>query len=129
VIALVRVEQQCPGHRVQHLRRGVDVASLLEPRVPGDADAGQRGDLLAAQARRAAPGGGRQADLLRRDPLAPAAQESGQLLAAVRELLPAIGGIVLMVAPAAGLGLEAILSVARHILLTVGKPPVRGRDL
>ncbi len=57
VLALVRIEQQRPRDRVQHLRRGVDVAALLQPGVPGDADAGERGDLLAAQAGRTAPGG------------------------------------------------------------------------
>ena len=45
-------------------------------------DPGELGDLLAAQARGAAPAAGRQADLLGRDPLAPAAQEVGQLLPA-----------------------------------------------
>ena len=87
VVALVRVEQQRPRDRVEHLRGGVDVAALLEPGVPGHADPGERGDLLAAQAGRAAPRGRRQADLLGRDPLAPAAQEAGQLLAAASAAL------------------------------------------
>ena len=40
--------------RVEHLRRDLDVAGLLEPGVPGHSDRGELRDLLAAQPRRAA---------------------------------------------------------------------------
>ena len=50
--------------------------------------AGELRDLLAAQAGRAAAAARRQADLLGRDPLAAAAQERGQLLAADVRLGP-----------------------------------------
>lgn len=42
-------EVQRAGQRVEHLARGVDVAGLLQPRVPGDADPGHGRDLLAPQ--------------------------------------------------------------------------------
>jgi len=46
---------QRAGERVEDLRRGVDVAPLLQPRAPGDADPRELRELLAAQPRRAAP--------------------------------------------------------------------------
>lgn len=52
--ALGAAEPQDPGDRVQHLRRDGDVPALLQPLVPGRADPGEDGDLLAAQARGAA---------------------------------------------------------------------------
>src|SRR6266540_7134995 len=63
------------------MRRRVDVAALLEPRVPGDPDPGELRDLLAPEPRRTPPAVRRQPDLLGRHPLATAAQEGGQLLA------------------------------------------------
>ena len=55
--ALVLAEAQRVGERGQHLGRRVDVAALLEAHEVVDAHAGERRDLLAAQAR--ACGGGR----------------------------------------------------------------------
>ena len=79
---LVLVEAQRARDGLQDLLGRVDVAALLEPRVPGDADSGELRDLLAAQPRRPAPPDQRQADLLGRDPRATAAQEVRQLMAA-----------------------------------------------
>ena len=74
-------QPQRAGDRLEHVERGAHVASLLEPRVPGGADAGELRDLLAAQAGRAPPSAARQADVLGLDALAALAQEIGQLLA------------------------------------------------
>ena len=79
VRALLRVEKQRPRDRVEHLHGRVDVAALLEPRVPGDADPGELCHLFAAETGRAAPPRRTQAHLLGRDPLPAAAQERGQL--------------------------------------------------
>lgn len=49
VVALGGIQNQRTGHRVEHLGADVDRPPLLQPRVPGDADTGQLGDLLAAQ--------------------------------------------------------------------------------
>ena len=78
VLPLGRVEQQGARHRAEHLGAGVDLAALLQPRVPGHPDAGQLRDLLPAQAGGAAPDAGREPGLLGADPLAPAAQEGGE---------------------------------------------------
>ncbi len=102
----MRVKQQGARNGLKDLRGSVDVPALLEPGVPGNADSGERCDLFAAQSRRAPAGGRRQAHLLGRDPLPPAAQESGQLLPAVGKVLPAV---------------SAVLSVPSRIVLTVGE--------
>lgn len=52
--ALADVELEHAGEGIEDLGRRLDVSSLLEPRVPGEADPGELGDLLAAQARCAA---------------------------------------------------------------------------
>ena len=65
--------------RVEHLDARVDRAALLQPGVPGDADPGELGELLAPQAGGAAAGARRQADVLRADPLPAGAQERGEL--------------------------------------------------
>ncbi|MNV45569.1 hypothetical protein D3C71_1373720 [compost metagenome] len=59
--------------------RHADVAALLKPRVPGQAHAGQRGDLLAAQPRRAATAAGGQAQVRRVEACTPQAQEFSQV--------------------------------------------------
>src|SRR5262249_35851142 len=82
VRALVRVEEQRPGDGLEHLRGSVDVAALLEPRVPGDPDPGELRHLLAPQARSTAAPRGRQTHLIRRDPLPAPAEERGELAAA-----------------------------------------------
>lgn len=57
------VQQQHPSHRVEDFFGDLDVAALLQPGVPGHADPGEDGDLLAAQARRTAVPGRGQSDL------------------------------------------------------------------
>ena len=47
------VQLQGARQPLQHLLGGRTAAALLEPGVPGDADGGARGHLLAPQARRA----------------------------------------------------------------------------
>src|ERR1700760_3435412 len=79
VPALDGVEPQRARDGVEHLDAGVDRPSLFQPGVPGDADPGELRHLLAAQSRGPAPGAGRQAGVLRADPLAAAAQERRQL--------------------------------------------------
>jgi hypothetical protein len=79
VTTLVPVESKGGRDGGEHLLGRADVAPLLEPRVPGDPDAGELRDLLPAQARRASPARDRQPHLLGRDPLATAAQERRQL--------------------------------------------------
>jgi hypothetical protein len=78
VLLLGRVQPQRTRDGVEHLHAGVDGPALLEPRVPGDADPGELGDLLAAQPGRASAGPGRQTGVARRDALAAAAQERRQ---------------------------------------------------
>ncbi len=82
VAALVGAEQQGARDGVQHLRRDLNVARLLQPGVPGDPDRGELRHLLAAQARCAAAADGGQPDLLGRDPLPATAQEGGEFAAA-----------------------------------------------
>jgi hypothetical protein len=65
----------------QGLRRRVDVASLLEPDVPGRADARRIGDLLASQADGAPALARDDAEVGWIEALAPAAQEVRELVA------------------------------------------------
>jgi hypothetical protein len=83
VRALAGVEPERARECVEHLRRRLDVAPLLEPRVPREAHAGELGELLAPQARRAAAAAGLETRVLRRDLGAAPAQE-------IRELGPAL---------------------------------------
>ncbi|GMA26022.1 hypothetical protein GCM10025864_37810 [Luteimicrobium album] len=80
---LVLGGRQAHGHgqRVEDLPGGVDLAALLEPRVPGDAHPGPGRDLLAAQPRRAPARDGRQVVLGPVELLAPRAEERAELLA------------------------------------------------
>ena len=64
---------------LQHLVGDAHLATLLEPGVPGDADAGERGHVLAPQALRTAPLGLRQAQVGRLDACATIAEEFGAL--------------------------------------------------
>src|SRR5205085_4586000 len=73
---------ECAGQRLEHLERGPDVASLLEPRVPGGADVREQRDLLAPQTGRPPPPAVRKTDVFGRDALAPLSQKVGQLLTA-----------------------------------------------
>ena len=82
VRALVPVELQRSRDRVEHLGGRIDVAALLEPRVPRDADTCELCDLLATQARGAPSPRQPQPDVLGPDTLAPAAEERPELAAA-----------------------------------------------
>ena len=69
------------GERLEHVERGAHVAALLEPRVPGGAHARELRDLLAPQARCAAPAAARQPHVLGLECSPALAQEVGELLA------------------------------------------------
>jgi hypothetical protein len=81
VLALGPIEPERPGQRVEHLHARVDLAALLQPRVPGDADTRQQRQFLAAQPGRAPPRPARQAEVLGRQLRPPGAQELAQFLA------------------------------------------------
>ena len=77
---LVRIELQRSRDRIEHLRRGVDVASLLEPCVPGDPKTRELSDLLPAKPRSAPAPQRAKPDLLGPDALSTAAEERPELL-------------------------------------------------
>src|SRR4051812_22532305 len=83
VRALSGVEAQDPGQRVEHLCGRLDVPALLEPGVPGQADAGELGDLLATQAWRSASPVRGKPDVLRRHLRAAVPEEVRELRAAL----------------------------------------------
>jgi NADP-dependent 3-hydroxy acid dehydrogenase YdfG len=82
----VVVEAKRPCQRVDHLLRGMALAALLEADVVVGADAGQRGQLLPAQARHTAPSEVREADVLRSHALAPGAQELADPVVALHRI-------------------------------------------
>src|SRR4051794_19991997 len=65
--------------RLEDRRGRADVAALLEPRVPGRADPGELGDLLAPEPGSAPAATCRKADILRAERLAAVAKEVGEL--------------------------------------------------
>jgi hypothetical protein len=76
------------GVQLQHARqvlqktgRHADVAALFEPRIPSEAHAGQRGDFLAPQPRRAAAAASRQTQIGRAKTFAAQTQEFRQVRA------------------------------------------------
>jgi hypothetical protein len=81
VLALGPVEPERLGQRVEHLHARVDLAALLQPRVPGDADARKQRQLLAAQPGRAPPRPAGHAEVLGRQLRPPGSQELAQFLA------------------------------------------------
>ncbi|GAA3009769.1 hypothetical protein GCM10020229_21750 [Kitasatospora albolonga] len=81
VVALVLAQPQRPGQRGEDLRRGLRAAGLFQPDVVVGGHPGELDDLLAPQPGGAAPGAGRQADVLRVDPLTAAAEEVGEFAA------------------------------------------------
>jgi hypothetical protein len=84
---LVRIEAKRPGQRVDHLFRRRDVPALFQPRVPGEADAGEYGDLFPPQAGSAAETGLvvlRQSHVGRPQPCPLSAEKRGQLTTACR---------------------------------------------
>ena len=85
--ALGLVELQRPGQRFEHeLGDAADLAALQAPVVLG-ADAGQRRDLLAAQARHAPLAVARQAGLLGRDLRPAGGEELGDVVGGVHGLV------------------------------------------
>jgi hypothetical protein len=86
VRALGVVELERPGQRLEHqLGDAADLAALQAP-VVVDAHAGQRRDLLAAQAGDPSPAVGRQAGLLGRDLRPPGGEELGDVVGGVHGL-------------------------------------------
>ena len=81
VAALLVGEAERAGERRQHLRRGVGGAALLEPREVVDGEPGEARQLLAAQARGASPGTGREAGRGRVEPVAPGPDAVAELVA------------------------------------------------
>jgi hypothetical protein len=79
------VELERPGERFEHAVGGAGDVSAFQARVVLDADAGQGGDLLAAQPRNAATAVGRQPCLLGRDPGAAGGEELADLLLGLHE--------------------------------------------
>src|SRR5262245_4373020 len=82
MLSLLVVHPQGARHRLPDLRRRVDVPALLEPGVPGHADGGELGDLLAPEPWRTAAAARWEADILRGDAFTAAAQKSRQLVSA-----------------------------------------------
>ena len=97
--ALGGVKSQRACDPLEKMRRDLDLAALLEPRIPCRADTCELCDFLASQARRSATRRRRQSDLSRRQPLAPASQEGGQIVAVGAALLLAHGLSLLLVIP------------------------------
>ena len=78
--ALGVVELKRASQCLQHALGGSAHVAALQPRVVRDADAGQDGDLLAAQPGNAAAAVRRQPGLLGRDPGAAGGEELADLL-------------------------------------------------
>ena len=83
VRALGVVELERVGERVEHAVGGAGGVAALQALVVLDADAGQRGDLLAAQPRHLAAAERAQPGLLGRDLRAAAGQELRELVGRV----------------------------------------------
>jgi hypothetical protein len=79
---LTRAEFEHAGQGVEYLGGRVDIAALLQPRVPRQADARELCDLLTPQSRRAAPTIGLDAHALGRHLRPALAQKVGELGAA-----------------------------------------------
>jgi len=87
VRALGRRQPQRARQRFEHVERGADVSSLLEPRVPGVPDSGQERDLFAPQPRRAPAAAVGEPDVLGLEARALRAQEVGLAGAAIAAFL------------------------------------------
>jgi hypothetical protein len=83
VRALGFVKLQGPGERFEHAVGDAPHVPALDPRVVGDADAGQDGDLLAAQPGDPAAAVGGQPGLLGGDLRAAGGQELPDLASGV----------------------------------------------
>ncbi len=75
-----RVELESRGDALKEQRRYLDVAPLLEPRVPGDADADELRDFLPTQTGRASPGPGGEPYILRLGSTATFTDEDREIL-------------------------------------------------
>src|SRR5262245_39788473 len=74
-------EAQRTGQAFQKRRRNPDVASLFEPRVPGEADACENCHVFPSQAAAATVACRRQSDLRRRQARPAGLEEVGKFLA------------------------------------------------
>jgi len=79
VAVLGGVEPENAGEAVQKLFRGSDRTALLEPGIPGNAEAGQMRHLLPPESRSPTPTTGDEAGIDRTQPLSPRAEKLGQL--------------------------------------------------
>ncbi len=80
VIVLGGRQLKRPGKRIDHLPRGPDFPPLLQPGVPGEADAGEERDLLASEARRPPIPRGDESNRLRRNLMPPGLEEIRKLV-------------------------------------------------
>ncbi len=94
VVALVLGQAQRPGQRAQHSRRRVRPALLLEARVVVRRDRGERGHLVTAQTRRAAPPALVQADVTGTQSLASGPEQIGKSGTIHPSTVPTRAGII-----------------------------------
>ena len=83
VLALVGIQPERIRDRRQHTGRGPGLAALLQPRVPGQTDVGELGDLFPAQTRNPPHSPIGKPHLGRAQPGAARAEERAQLAAPV----------------------------------------------
>lgn len=104
--ALGRGQAHLKGDRLEDLAGGIDVTPLFKPRVPGDTDTGQVGDLLAAQTGGAGAAYRRQSIVRAHKMFPPDTQERAEFSAAfVRPCHASILVVPLLVpAPSSNLG-------------------------
>src|SRR4051812_12064336 len=90
MLALGPGQLQTPREPIEKVIGDLDIAALLEPCVPGQPDARQSGDFLAAQPLGPPPPGGRKSEIGGRRALAAEPHELGQF-ASLRSALQAVG--------------------------------------
>jgi hypothetical protein len=73
------LELESTGDGCQHLGRNPNIAALLEPGIPGQADTGEVSDFLPTEARGAAAAAIREAHRYRRDSRTPILQKLTEL--------------------------------------------------
>jgi len=96
VLALVGIQPERIGDCRQHTGRGPGLAALLQPRVPGQTDVGELGDLFPAQARDPPHPPIGQPHLGRAQPGAAGAEEGAQLAAAVPHRTAGRAGLLII---------------------------------
>jgi hypothetical protein len=129
VLVLGRGQLERPSQRIKHLPGRLDVAGLLEPRVPGHADPRQQGDFLSAQSRRppTAPRLETGAERLQTFPFGP--QERCELISCIPDLIHSSSCViaeprwVIVVVP---IPVPTLILLAVVIGLTVAPPLSRG---